>query len=91
MARALYQDADIYLLDDLLSSLEPMHAEAIFNKAIKGTLANKCVVLVTHQLEFIRQVDKIMVLRDGKQAIFGNFEHIVKQGFNIDEILRQFR
>ena len=86
MARALYQDADIYLLDDILFSLEPIHAEAIFNKAIKETLADKCVVLVTHQLEFLRQVDKILVLQDGKQTMIGNFEHIVKQGFNIGEI-----
>ena len=78
LARALYQDADIYLLDDLLFSLEPTHAEALFNKAILGTLSNKCVVLVTHKLEFLRQVNKIMVLQDGRQAMFGNFEEIVK-------------
>lgn len=77
LARALYQDADIYLLDDLFFHLEPIYAEAIFNVAIKKTLADKCVVLVTHQLEFLQQVDKIMVLRDGKQAIFGNFDQII--------------
>ena len=32
-----------------------------------------------------------MVLRDGKQIMFGKFDEIVKQGFNIDEILKQYR
>ena len=47
LARALYQDADIYLLDDPLSAVNSNMANLIFNQAIKGTLANKCVVLVT--------------------------------------------
>lgn len=48
MARAIYQDADIYLLDDPLSAVDPAVANGIFNEAIKGILAKKCVILVTH-------------------------------------------
>ena len=53
-------------------------------------LASKCVILVTHQLEFLQKADKIMVLRDGKQAMLGNLEQLIKQGFNVDEILQQY-
>ena len=50
LARAIYQDADIYLLDDPLSAVDPAVANGIFEHAINDTLANKCVILVTHQL-----------------------------------------
>ena len=41
-------DADIYLLADPLSAVDPAVANGIFNEAIKGVLADKCIVLVTH-------------------------------------------
>jgi ABC-type multidrug transport system fused ATPase/permease subunit len=50
LARAIYQDADIYLLDDPLSAVDPEVANHIFENAILGLLKDKCVVLVTHQL-----------------------------------------
>ena len=46
----MYQQADIYLLDDPLSAVDPAVANGIFNKGIKGYLKDKCVILVTHQL-----------------------------------------
>ena len=47
LARAIYQDADIYLLDEPLSAVDPAVANGIF-KAIKRALRNKIVILVTH-------------------------------------------
>ena len=58
--------------------------------AIKGALKEKCVVLVTHQLQFLRQAEKVLVLRDGIQDILGNFDEITAKGFNVDEILLQY-
>ena len=83
-------DADIYLLDDPLSAVDPAVANGIFNQAIKGVLAKKCIILVTHQLQFLRQAQKILVLRDGRQGMLGNFDEIMEQGFNVDEILAQY-
>jgi ABC-type multidrug transport system fused ATPase/permease subunit len=48
LARAIYQNADVYLLDDPLSAVDPEVANQIFEKAILGVLRNKCVVIVTH-------------------------------------------
>ena len=48
LARALYQNADIYLLDDPLSAVDPKIASKIFERAILTELKDKCVVLVTH-------------------------------------------
>ena len=88
LARAIYQDADIYLLDDPLSAVSTNTANQIFNQAVKGPLANKCVVLVTQKLQFLKQADKILVLQNGRQAMYGDFEHITDQGFDIEEIKR---
>ena len=48
MARALYSEADIYLLDDPLSAVDPEVANRIFKICINGYLKNKIRVLVTH-------------------------------------------
>lgn len=50
LARAVYSEADIYLLDDPLSAVDPQVASDIFEHCIQGALKDKLVVLVTHQL-----------------------------------------
>lgn len=51
LARALYSDRDIYILDDPLSALDPRVANHIFHNAIKKQLRNKTIIFVTHQLQ----------------------------------------
>lgn len=62
--RAVYRDADIYLLDDPLSAVDTKVARHIFYSCISQFLADKSVILVTHQLQFLSGVDKIVVLQD---------------------------
>jgi ATP-binding cassette subfamily C (CFTR/MRP) protein 4 len=66
LARAVYRDADIYLLDDPLSAVDAHVAEHIFNECILNHLKNKCVVLVTHQLKFLSKVNKAYFIENGK-------------------------
>uniref|UniRef100_A0A671US37 Multidrug resistance-associated protein 4 n=1 Tax=Sparus aurata TaxID=8175 RepID=A0A671US37_SPAAU len=64
LARAVYEDADIYLLDDPLSAVDAEVGKHLFEQCISGLLKNKCRVLVTHQLQHLRAADQILVLKE---------------------------
>ena len=66
LARACYSDADIYLLDDPLSAVDPNVAQKLFTKCIHGFLRNKATILVTHQVSFLPRVKRILVLEAGE-------------------------
>jgi len=78
------------LLDDPLSAVDPAVANSIYNDCIRNALKDKLVILVTHQLQFLRSSERILVLQDGKQAMIGTFDEITKKGFNVEEILQTY-
>jgi ABC-type transport system involved in cytochrome bd biosynthesis fused ATPase/permease subunit len=57
LARALYNNSDIYLLDDPLSALDAQTGKHVFDNAIMGSLDTKTVLLITHQLQVLSQLD----------------------------------
>ncbi|PRQ55116.1 putative xenobiotic-transporting ATPase [Rosa chinensis] len=61
LARAVYSDADIYLLDDPFSAVDAHTAAILFHDCVMDALAKKTMILVTHQVEFLSEVDKILV------------------------------
>lgn len=65
LARALYQDADIYLLDDPFSAVDAHTASSLFNDYVMEALSNKTVLLVTHQVDFLPAFDSILLMADG--------------------------
>jgi ATP-binding cassette subfamily C (CFTR/MRP) protein 4 len=66
LARAIYRDADIYLLDDPLSAVDAHVAQHIFNECIGKYLKDKCVILVTHQVQYLKDVPRVYQLNEGK-------------------------
>ncbi|XP_068202669.1 ATP-binding cassette sub-family C member 5-like [Palaemon carinicauda] len=66
LARAVYSDRDIYLLDDPLSAVDTKVASAIFNNCIKSHLRGKTVMLITHALHLLEQCDEIVVMNGGR-------------------------
>eukprot|EP00667_Euglena_gracilis_P001411 EG_transcript_1411 len=74
MARACYRAADVYLLDDPLSAVDPHVQHLLFHSCIRGLLRGKAVVLVTHQLQFLEFADQVLVLNaDGTMLGCGPF------------------
>ncbi|KAM0944467.1 putative ABC-type xenobiotic transporter [Dioscorea sansibarensis] len=66
LARALYQNADIYLLDDPFSAVDAHTASSLFNDYVMGALSMKTVLLVTHQVDFLPAFSCILLLSDGE-------------------------
>ena len=64
LARSVYREADIYLFDDPLSAVDAHVSKHLFNECIVKYLENKTRILVTHQLQFLRQADLIIVLNN---------------------------
>lgn len=77
IARAVYHDADIYILDDVLSAVDSHVASEIFEECIKKKLADKLVLLATHSLSFLSQCSKIIVLGDGSIAEEGQYKQLL--------------
>jgi len=80
LARAVYADADVYLLDDPLSAVDAHVSRHIFDECVKGTLANKTRILVTHQVQFAPEVDRIVVFKDGCIEHVGTYEELSRVG-----------
>ncbi|XP_030747810.1 probable multidrug resistance-associated protein lethal(2)03659 [Sitophilus oryzae] len=76
LARAVYKQADIYLLDDPLSAVDTHVGKKLFEECIVGFLRNKCTVLVTHQLQYLKTVSKIYVMNSGKITNSGTYQEI---------------
>ncbi|KAF5273606.1 hypothetical protein FQR65_LT04605 [Abscondita terminalis] len=87
LARAVYRHADIYLLDDPLSAVDVNVGKQIFDYCICGFLKKKTVVVVTHQLQYLQKVDRIIVLENGRVTSDGTFEQLQKLEINFTELL----
>jgi ATP-binding cassette subfamily C (CFTR/MRP) protein 4 len=86
LARAIYHEADIYLLDDPLSAVDAAVSRHIFNKCIRGMLSEKCVILVTHQIQYLNQCDIILELREGSMGVYGDPRDVLQGN---EEIIEQ--
>lgn len=73
LARAIYKQADIYLLDDPLSAVDAHVGKHIFDKCIRDYLSEKTCVLVTHQLQYLQKVKHVVLLSNGKIEAQGPF------------------
>ncbi|CAA7390602.1 unnamed protein product [Spirodela intermedia] len=87
LARALYQDADIYLLDDPFSAVDAHTGSELFKEYILTALASKTVIFVTHQVEFLPSADLILVLKDGHVIQAGKYEDLLQAGTDFNALV----
>eukprot|EP01113_Clastostelium_recurvatum_P049085 TRINITY_DN9039_c0_g1_i5.p1 TRINITY_DN9039_c0_g1~~TRINITY_DN9039_c0_g1_i5.p1 ORF type:complete len:716 (+),score=138.89 TRINITY_DN9039_c0_g1_i5:65-2149(+) len=65
MARAVYQDCEVYLMDDPLSAVDAHVGRRIFSNCIQGELKSATRILITHQLNVLGGVDRIYAMKAG--------------------------
>ena len=70
LARALYFDADIYLLDDPISAVDSKVAKKIYENVIMKMKGRKTIVLVTHQISYMYGCDEVIIMEDGRVTDF---------------------
>ncbi|EKX39426.1 hypothetical protein GUITHDRAFT_160006 [Guillardia theta CCMP2712] len=76
LARAVYQDADVYLLDDPLSAVDVHVSKHLFEECVKTYLKGKTIILVTHQIQYLPGADKVLYLDSNRIVAQGTFASI---------------
>uniref|UniRef100_A0AAX7TTT0 Multidrug resistance-associated protein 4 n=1 Tax=Astatotilapia calliptera TaxID=8154 RepID=A0AAX7TTT0_ASTCA len=89
LARAVYQDADIYLLDDPLSAVDAEVGRHLFEECICGLLRKKPRILVTHQLQYLKAADQIVVLKEGQMVARGTYSELQGSGLDFTSLLKE--
>ena len=89
LARAIYREADTYLLDDPLSAVDVHVGRHLFNNCIRGYLKNRAVILVTHQLQYLQDADEIIVMRKGEVEDKGTFKDLIQNGMDFSSFLAE--
>ncbi|KAJ4794702.1 ABC subfamily C transporter [Rhynchospora pubera] len=87
IARALYQDADIFLFDDPFSAVDAHTGSHLFKECLLRLLESKTVIYVTHQVEFLPAADLILVMKEGKIAQAGKYQEILQTGKEFMELI----
>eukprot|EP00038_Savillea_parva_P027846 m.61790 g.61790 ORF g.61790 m.61790 type:complete len:1379 (+) comp8046_c0_seq2:397-4533(+) len=89
LARAVYSERDIFVLDDPLSAVDAKVGSKIFEECLQGPLlSTKTRILVTHQLQFASRADKIVVLdKDHRITACGSHQELSAQGIDFTGIV----
>ncbi|KAK2746674.1 hypothetical protein FQN57_003018 [Myotisia sp. PD_48] len=78
IARAIYFNSDLILLDDPLSAVDAHVGRHIMDNAICGLLKNKCRILATHQLHVLNRCDRIIVMNNGRIEALDTFDNLMQ-------------
>src|SRR5690606_36332513 len=89
--RAVYQDKDLYLLDDPLSAVDSHVGSALFSNVIgpKSLLGKKTRIFVTNNLSVLPEVDYIYVLSGGRIVQLGTYNELLLAGGAFADLLKE--
>lgn len=87
LARAVYTDKDIILLDDVLSAVDARVGKHIMNNCILGTLSNKTRILATHQLSLIGSADKVIFMNGDGSLEVGKFDELIQNNIGFKNLM----
>ena len=78
IARAFLKDAEIILLDEIAASLD-VENEKYIQESLNKLTKNKTVIIISHRMKSIENVDQIIVMKDGKIEDFGKHEELIER------------
>ena len=81
LARAMYTNKDIFILDDPISALDANVGQNIMKNCIVDFLKNKTRILVTHALQYLKYADQIVYIENGEIKWKGTFKEIQNESF----------
>uniref|UniRef100_A0A8C1R2E0 Cystic fibrosis transmembrane conductance regulator n=1 Tax=Cyprinus carpio TaxID=7962 RepID=A0A8C1R2E0_CYPCA len=84
LARAIYRDADVYLLDAPFTHLDIATEKEIFDKYL---MASKTRILVTNKIEHLKRADKILLLHNGESFFYGTFSELQSERPDFSSLL----
>ncbi|XP_065913909.1 ATP-binding cassette sub-family C member 4-like isoform X2 [Dysidea avara] len=87
----LARNSDIMLLDDPLSAVDAAVGRHLFDECICGVLADKLVVLVTHQLQYAQHANSILVLKQGCVQGYGDYSQLTSSGVDPTELFNDIK
>uniref|UniRef100_A0A8C0EKF6 MRP1 protein n=1 Tax=Bubo bubo TaxID=30461 RepID=A0A8C0EKF6_BUBBB len=92
LARAVYSNADLYLLDDPLSAVDVHVGKHLFEKLIgpSSLLKTKTRILVTHNLTLLPHTDFIIVMEEGRISQMGTYQELISKRANFAELIQVF-
>ncbi|XP_065487768.1 multidrug resistance-associated protein 1-like isoform X2 [Caloenas nicobarica] len=92
LARAVYSNADLYLLDDPLSAVDVHVGKHLFEKIIgpSGLLKSKTRILVTHNLTVLPHTDLIIIMEEGRISQMGTYQELISKRANFVELTQVF-
>jgi len=79
LARIMYRDADIWILDEPTSSLDPEAEAAIFAE-LKENLKGRIGIVISHRFSTVRIADQIAVIADGRVTELGTHQELLRAG-----------
>ncbi|KAN0023381.1 hypothetical protein ACTFIU_011551 [Dictyostelium citrinum] len=94
IARAVYSDSDVYILDDPLSAVDAHVGKHLFHRCFKGILKNKTVILAANQLNYLPFAHNTIVLKAGEISERGTYQQLINaqkefagllQAYGVDE------
>ena len=87
IARAIYFDCDIVIMDDPLSAVDAHVGRHIFDNAICGLLKDKCRILATHQLHVLNRCDRIIWMNEGRIESIDTFDNLMRDNEGFQKLM----
>lgn len=89
LARAVYSNAEVYLLDDVLSAVDAHVGKSIIRDVIRGMLSDKTVILATNAINVLRYAGEIILLQGGEIAERGSYKEVMENESELARLINE--